>query len=58
MCVVQPVSLVQQVKKKKKKERNKRIIGKQSGTNNLPSSFAQHLGPDKAQHLKIITGAY
>lgn len=38
--------------------RKKKIIGKHSGTNNLPSSFAQHFGPDKDQHLKPIIEAY
>lgn len=44
--------------RKEKKKKKEGIIGKQSGTSNLPSSFAQHLESDKDQHLKTIIEAY
>lgn len=66
MCLAQLVSLIKlgkKIKRKKEEEKEKKrkkegIIGKQSGTSNLPSSFAQHLESDKDQHLKTIIEAY
>lgn len=45
-------------RKEERKTERRLIVGKQSGTSNLHSSFAQYLGPDKDQHLKTITEVY